>query len=52
MILMRRGGSRLTSPAGGLQTFIISTLVGGGEGGREGERVGEREILQVSQRIK
>lgn len=51
MILMRRGGSRLTSPAGGLQTFIISTLVGGGEGGREGDTAGEPED-KVKEEIK
>lgn len=51
MILMRRGESRLTSPAGGLQTFIISTLVGGGEGGREGDTAGEPEH-KVKEEIK
>lgn len=51
MILMRRGGSRLTSPAGGLQTFIISTLVRGGEGGREGDTAGEPED-KVKEEIK
>lgn len=56
MILMRHGGSRLTSPNGGLQTFIIPNtrwLKGWGwEWYSDLPSIGSNITLQVSQRIK